>query len=167
MGGVKLFADCVRTEHRRERRARLEHLHGGQGARIGEHDPSPVLELENEPGESWKLLLSGTDDPIARHTKMHVQHGAVVEHRELMLSAALDSRNGTADEAPQTRRPEIPADVWVKHLRANDARPGRGASERTGGMLDFRELWHERQRTLATARAQACAIDSPAWTRRV
>jgi hypothetical protein len=34
-------------------------------------------------------------------------------------------------------------------------------------VLNFRKLWHERQRTLAAARAQACAIDSAAWTRRV
>ena len=167
MGRVELFADGIGAENRRDRRARLEHFHRGQGARIGEHDAGPVLELENEARESRKLFVAGTDDPIASHTKMHVQHRAVVEHRKLMLAAALDARNRTTDQAPQTRLPEIPADVWVEHYRANDAGAGRCASECTRGMLDFRKLRHERQRTPACGSAQADAIDSPAWPRRV
>jgi len=98
---------------------------------------------------------------------VHVQHGPVIEHRELMLPPTLDAGDKPSDEASQARLAEIPPNVWMEDLRANDALARRRTSKGTRGMLDFRKLWHERQRTLAPARAQACAIDSAAWARRV
>ncbi len=90
---IELIAHRVGAKKRRERNARLEQFHRRQCARIGEHDAGAVLELENESREPRKLLVAGTDDPVTGHAKVHVQHGAIVEHRELMLATALDARD--------------------------------------------------------------------------
>jgi hypothetical protein len=98
---------------------------------------------------------------------MDVQHGAVIEHCQLMLPPALDTRDRSAEESPETRFAEISADIRMEHFRAYDARARGGTSERTRSMLDFRELRHERQRIPATGHPQPRAIDSAARARRV
>lgn len=167
MSCVKLVAHRIGAKDGRERGAGLENLHRRQSAGISEHDAGSGFKLEDEPREPRKLFLAGTDDPVTCHSKVHVQHGPVIEHRELMLSPTLDAGDRPSGEALQARLAQIPPNVRMEDLRANDARARRRTSKGTRGMLDFRKLWHERQRTLAAARAQACAIDSAAWTRRV
>lgn len=167
MSCIELVAHRVGAQDRRERGARVENLHRRESAGISEHDAGSGFELEDEPRKPGKLFLAGTDHPVTCHSKVHVQHGPVVEHRELMLPPTLDAGDRPSGEASQARLAQIPPNVWMEDLRANDARARRGTSKGTRGMLDFRKLWHERQRTLAPARAQARAIDSAAWTRRV
>ena len=98
---------------------------------------------------------------------MDVQERAIVEDGQLMLAAAVDSSNGPPRKAPQARLAEIPPDVRMQDLRADDARARRRSGELPRGMLDFRKLRHERQRIAAIVRTQACAIDSGARPRRV
>ena len=98
---------------------------------------------------------------------MDVEQCAIVEHRQLMLAAAVDSSDRASREAPQARLAEISSDIGMQDLRAYDARARRRSGELTRGIFDLGKLRHERQRIVATACTQACAIDSGAWARRV
>ena len=167
MSRIELVAHRVGTEDRRERVPRRDHLHRRERTGIGEYDAHAIVQIENEPGEAWKIFFAATDDPVTGHPEVDVQHGPVIEHRQLVLAMTLDARDSAADQAPQTRFAEIPADVRVKHPRAHDVRADSCASECPRGMLDLGKLRHERQRILAAADAQARAIDSAARGRRV
>jgi len=98
---------------------------------------------------------------------MDMEQRAIVEDSQLMLAAAVHSSNRPAREASEARLAEIPPDIGMQHLRADDARARRRSGELARGMLDFRKLRHERQRSAAIVRTQARAIDSGARPRRV
>jgi hypothetical protein len=122
MPRVERGIDRVRTKDGGQRASSIEQLHSGERARIGEDDSAAIVELQDESREARKLGIDPLHHPVAGHAKVHVQCRSVVEDGKLVLSTAIDARDGATYESPQLSPPKPASDVRVRHGRAHDAR---------------------------------------------
>ena len=117
-------------------------VHRAEGARIGEREAAIALEVEGDARMTRQCGRRARDLPVAVETEVHEERRAVVEMQELVLAAARDVVDATADDAAQDGRSERAALRPVMDPCALDALASHRAPQATDGELDFGQFRH-------------------------